>query len=139
MVVERPFPTVKALSCGPRKQHPVLPDIKLMTRNKYETLRLYTPVAIVKSTVTPQELRIDTKNFVIPANTTINPSYPALQTHPRHWGSRSLEWEPKRWIMPDTHSTTDTLHSSNGPEVDLHSLQSEFFVTLPKKTSPFIA
>ncbi|CAD6574401.1 MAG: hypothetical protein ASARMPRED_006689 [Alectoria sarmentosa] len=114
-------------------------NIKIMTRNKYETVRLYTPVAIVKSTTTPQELRIDTKNFVIPANTMIIPSYSALQTHPRHWGPRSLEWEPKRWIMPDTRSTTDTLHSSNGPETESYSLQSETFLDLPKKASPFIA
>ena len=119
--------------------HLVLHNINLMTRNKYETVRLYTPVAILKSTSTTQQLRIGTKIFVIPANTMIIPSYSALQTHPRHWGPSSLEWEPKRWIVPDTHSTTDTLHASAAPKSDSHSLQSETFLALPKKASPFVA
>ncbi|KAL8974704.1 MAG: hypothetical protein Q9197_001073 [Variospora fuerteventurae] len=65
----------------------------------YETVRLYTAVAIAKSTgSSPQSLKIGTETVLIPKNTVIIPNYSALHTHPRYWGDDSLEFEPARWI-----------------------------------------
>lgn len=38
----------------------------------------------------------------------IAPSYGAVQTDPRYWGSDSLIWRPSRWIKPVDTTTTAT-------------------------------
>lgn len=55
----------------------------------------------------------------------IIPSYSAMHTHPRHWGSNSLAWEPSRWIIPAS-------TSSSNPAT-------ETFLEFPKANNPFIA
>ncbi|TVY12897.1 Secologanin synthase [Lachnellula arida] len=93
----------------------------------YETVRLYTPVAIVKTTgPQPRPLKIGEDTYTLPSDTIIIPSYSALHTHPRHWGANSLEWEPSRWITSTPTSNTDTLAS-------------ETFFEFPKAASPFVA
>ncbi|CAJ2511938.1 Uu.00g075630.m01.CDS01 [Anthostomella pinea] len=56
----------------------------------FETMRLYTPVPVIKWTAAqPQTL-----------DSMIAPSYGAVQTDPRYWGPDSLDWKPSRWIVP---------------------------------------
>ncbi|KAF1956845.1 cytochrome P450 [Byssothecium circinans] len=65
-----------------------------------ETLRLYNPLlSIVKSTASqPAPLTIETSPIVIPPHTRVILNLQALQTHPKYWGTDSLEWKPSRWI-----------------------------------------
>ena len=108
-----------------------------LINTQYETIRLYTPVSIVKCTNThPQPLRIGDKTIVIPANTMIIPSYSAMHTHPRYWGSDSLTWQPSRWITSTSSPLTNMSATSNP---DKNPLESESFIPPPKHASPFIA
>ncbi|KAI4287669.1 MAG: hypothetical protein L6R35_003075 [Caloplaca aegaea] len=95
----------------------------------YETVRLYTAVAIAKSTgSSPQSLKIGTNTVLIPKNTVIIPNYSALHTHPRYWGDDSLEFEPTRWI---THTpTTKGSPASSRP--------AEHFKEPTTRNSPFV-
>lgn len=99
---------------------------------QFETVRLYTAVAIAKSTgPIPQPLNIGGKTVIIPKNTMIIPNYSALHTHPRYWGENSLEFEPSRWITSDPKlsgdvATPDAAH------------RAEKFKELPKNNSPFV-
>ncbi|KAL8845792.1 MAG: hypothetical protein Q9221_009069 [Calogaya cf. arnoldii] len=71
----------------------------------FETIRLYTAVAIAKSTgSSPRPLKIGTTTVIIPKNTVVIPNYSALHTHPRYWGNNSLDFEPSRWITSDENS-----------------------------------
>lgn len=64
-----------------------------------ETLRLYTPVPVAKWTAGgTASLDVTGKTIVIPPNTMVIPSYAAVHTEPRYWGSDSLVWRPSRWI-----------------------------------------
>lgn len=94
-------------------------------------MRLYTPVAMVKTTGSqPRSLKINEKSYMLPPHTMIIPSYSALHTHPRHWGSNSLDWEPSRWIT--SNSTSDTPTTSD-------TLAAESFLQFGKAENPFIA
>ncbi|PQE22650.1 cytochrome P450 protein [Rutstroemia sp. NJR-2017a BVV2] len=107
------------------------PRLKRCLAVAYETLRLYTPVAISKSTGSEaRELKVNENTYVLPPDTIIIPSYSALHTHPRHWGSNSLEWEPSRWITTSSSSSITTMTSD---------LEPESFLEFPKGKSPFIA
>lgn len=65
-----------------------------------ETVRLYTPVPVAKWTGgSAQTLQVGDKLVPIPPDTMVIPSYAALHTHPKYWGSDSLEWRPARWIV----------------------------------------
>lgn len=64
-----------------------------------ETIRLYSPVPIAKSTgESDRALTIKGKTFVIPAKTLIIPNHIAVHTHPKFWGDNSLDFYPQRWI-----------------------------------------
>jgi cytochrome P450 len=64
-----------------------------------ETVRLYTPVPVAKWTGSEyRTLNVSGKAITIPPETMVLPSYAALHTHPRFWGSDSLRWRPSRWI-----------------------------------------
>ncbi|KAI0487071.1 cytochrome P450 [Xylaria cf. heliscus] len=64
-----------------------------------ETVRLCTPVPVAKWTeATAQTLQVGDKAINIPGDTMVIPSYTALHTHPKLWGSDSLTWRPDRWI-----------------------------------------
>ncbi|KAL8955874.1 MAG: hypothetical protein Q9193_006423 [Seirophora villosa] len=95
----------------------------------YETVRLYTAVAISKSTgSSPQSLKLGDKTVLIPKNTVIIPNYSALHTHPRYWGDDSLEFEPSRWITRTP--TTDRSPPFSGPV--------EQFKEPSTRNSPFV-
>lgn len=65
-----------------------------------ETLRLYTPVPVAKWTASgTASLNVAGKTIVIPPNTMVIPSYAAVHTEPKYWGSDSLVWRPSRWIQ----------------------------------------
>ena len=99
---------------------------------QFETVRLYTAVAIAKSTgSSPQPLKIGKNTVIIPKNTTVIPNYSALHTHPRYWGKNSLEFEPSRWITSDSQPNGDAYH----PNAALHA---ETFKEPPKSNSPFV-
>ncbi|KAL9098416.1 MAG: hypothetical protein Q9163_005920 [Psora crenata] len=73
----------------------------------YETVRLYTAVAIARSTgSSPQPLTLGTRTVLIPKNTVVRPNHSALHTHPRYWGYNSLEFRPPRWIITDPRFST---------------------------------
>ncbi|KAH8704634.1 cytochrome P450 [Phaeosphaeriaceae sp. PMI808] len=75
------------------------PKLKRTLALLYETIRLYTPVPIAKSTgKSDQTLTIEGKLLVLPANTLVIPNHIAVHTHPKFWGSDSLEYKPSRWI-----------------------------------------
>jgi len=66
-----------------------------------ETLRLYTPVPVAKWTAggtAPLDIAPG-KTIVVPPNTMVIPSYAAVHTEPRYWGSDPLVWRPSRWIQ----------------------------------------
>jgi len=105
----------------------------LTPSRQFETVRLYTAVAIAKSTgSSPQPLKLGTYTVLIPKNTVIIPNYSALHTHPRYWGHDSLEFEPSRWITPDPHisTTSDSQASSSHPV--------EHLKEPPTRNSPFV-
>ncbi|KAL8665298.1 MAG: hypothetical protein Q9202_002349 [Teloschistes flavicans] len=94
----------------------------------FETVRLYTAVAIAKSTgANPQALKLGDREVLIPKNTVIIPNYSALHTHPRYWGHDSLEFEPSRWITSDLRGSQ---HPSFHP--------TEHFKELSTRNSPFV-
>lgn len=65
-----------------------------------ETLRLYTPVPVAKWTAGgTASLDVAGKTIVIPPNTMVIPSYAAVHTELKYWGSDSLVWRPSRWIQ----------------------------------------
>lgn len=66
----------------------------------YETLRLCHPLSQIVKTSGNQARRItlDGKEYVIPPKTSIEINLAALMSHPRHWGSDSLIFDPKRFI-----------------------------------------
>lgn len=45
-------------------------------------------------------LTVNGTEHVIPADYLVVPNLQAVHTHPRYWGSDSLEWRPQRWIVP---------------------------------------
>jgi cytochrome P450 len=66
-----------------------------------ETLRLYTPVPIAKSTGSGPDFKtlvVEGKSIAIPPNTLVIPNHVAIHTHPRYWGDDHMEWNPSRWI-----------------------------------------
>ncbi|KAL8762223.1 MAG: hypothetical protein Q9184_001740 [Pyrenodesmia sp. 2 TL-2023] len=109
----------------------VFPRLPRCLKVVYETVRLYTAVAIAKSTgPNPQCLKLGTESVLIPKNTVIIPNYSALHTHPRYWGDDSLEFEPSRWITASPHaSTTDSSPASHPVE---------HFKEPPTRNSPFV-
>lgn len=67
-------------------------------------MRLYnplpgTPKYTANNAVT---LEINGKSYYIPADVLVVPALQAQHTHPRHWGSDSLDWRPQRWITAST-------------------------------------
>jgi cytochrome P450 len=75
------------------------PKLKRCLSVMLETIRLYTPVPVAKWTdASAQSLEIGDRNFVVPPDTMVIPSYAAVHTDPRHWGSDPLVWRPSRWI-----------------------------------------
>ncbi|KAL9023550.1 MAG: hypothetical protein Q9196_007135, partial [Gyalolechia fulgens] len=100
----------------------------------FETVRLYTAVAIAKTTgPKPQQLKIGTDTVLLPPNTFILPNYSALHTHPRYWGPDSLEFEPSRWVIPDPDvpkTTNDSHPASSHPK--------EHLKEPPIRNSPFV-
>lgn len=74
------------------------PRLKRCLAVMYETLRLYTPVPVAKWTgARTQTLSVGEKTLILPPNTMVIPSYSAVHTDPKHWGSDSLSWRPSRW------------------------------------------
>ena len=69
--------------------------------SKLEVLRLFNPLTgIVKSTgETPVEITISGKRVILPAGIRVILNTEAIHTLPCYWGSDSLEWNPKRWIV----------------------------------------
>ena len=81
------------------------PRLKRCLAVLMETIRLYTPVPIAKSTgKEARPLRVGDKTIVVPGNTLVIPHHVAIHTHPKYWGSDTLEWKPSRWIE----STSDS-------------------------------
>ena len=86
------------------------PRLKRCLTVLYETIRLYTPVPVIKWTADkPQPLVVHGKTYILPPNCMVAPSYGAVQTDPRFWGPDSLEWNPARFIVPKPNGS-----SSNG-------------------------
>jgi cytochrome P450 len=76
------------------------PKLKRTLALLYETIRLYSPVPIAKSTGNSEKpLTVDGKTYIIPAKTLLIPNHIAVHTHPKYWGEDSLEFNPKRWIQ----------------------------------------
>ena len=75
------------------------PRLKRTLALMLETLRLYPPVPIAKSTGTTESvLTVGGKTYVVPANALVIPNHVAVHTHPRIWGRDSLVFDPRRWI-----------------------------------------
>ncbi|KAI4096037.1 MAG: hypothetical protein LQ344_001271 [Seirophora lacunosa] len=107
----------------------VFPRLQRCLAVVYETVRLYTAVAIAKSTgSSPQSLKLGTNTVLIPKNTVVIPNYSALHTHPRYWGDDSLEFEPSRWITRTP--ATDRSQATSRPV--------EHFKEPSTRNSPFV-
>jgi cytochrome P450 len=75
------------------------PRLKRTLAILYETIRLYSPVPIAKSTGrTDQYLVVEGESYFLPRNSLLIPNHVALHTHPKFWGQDSLCWKPQRWI-----------------------------------------
>jgi cytochrome P450 len=77
------------------------PRLKRCLAVLMETLRLYTPVPIAKSTGPGPDFKtliVEGKSIAIPPNTLVIPNHVAVHTHPRYWGDDHMEWNPSRWI-----------------------------------------
>ncbi|KAL8837432.1 MAG: hypothetical protein Q9170_002516 [Blastenia crenularia] len=110
----------------------VFPRLKRCLAVLYETLRLYTPVPIAKSTgQEARVLQVGAKTIIVPANTMLIPSHVAIHTHPKYWGHDCLEWRPSRWIE----STTSAVKS---PSTQTSKVLGTESLVLPQKGS-FIA
>lgn len=104
---------------------------KLRQSPQFETVRLYTAVAIAKTTgSSPQPLKLGASTVLIPKNTTLIPNYSALHTHPRYWGDNSEDFEPSRWI---THATSNDSQVSS-----LSSHPVEHLKEPATRNSPFV-
>lgn len=76
------------------------PRLKRCLAILYETIRLYTPVPVIKWTADEaQALEVSGKTYRLPADCMVAPSYGSVQTDPRFWGSDSLDWNPSRFIV----------------------------------------
>lgn len=73
----------------------------MLTRTKYETLRLYGPVIYTPRYTgeEPQTILLDGKEYTIPADIHVTVNQAALHSLPENWGSDSLVWRPDRWIV----------------------------------------
>lgn len=81
------------------------PKLKRTLALLYETIRLYSPVPIAKSTGnSDKSLTVEGKTFIVPANTLLIPNHIAVHTHPKFWGEDSLKFNPRRWIEPMSES-----------------------------------
>ncbi|KAH9904250.1 cytochrome P450 [Xylariomycetidae sp. FL2044] len=75
------------------------PRLKRCVAVMYETMRLYTPVPVIKWTGNQaQPLQVGEKPVVLPPHSMIAPSYGSVQTDPKYWGTDSLVWRPSRWV-----------------------------------------
>ncbi|KAJ8128844.1 hypothetical protein O1611_g4789 [Lasiodiplodia mahajangana] len=75
------------------------PRLKRCLSILFETMRLYTPVPVIKWTANEsRSVTVGGKSYVLPPHSMIAPSYGSVQTDPRFWGSDSLAWKPSRWI-----------------------------------------
>jgi cytochrome P450 len=84
----------------------------------------------------PRLIKVRNRTYTLPPHTMIIPSYSALQTHPRHLGTNSLDWEPSRWIT----SPNPPPAASKSAGTKLNGiLSSETFLEFPKEHNPFVA
>ncbi|KAI0200589.1 cytochrome P450 [Astrocystis sublimbata] len=75
------------------------PRLKRCLSVLYETMRLYTPVPVIKWTGDhAQTIVVGEQTITLPPQSMIAPSYGAVQTDPRYWGTDSLTWRPSRYI-----------------------------------------
>ncbi|KAI5861437.1 cytochrome P450 [Durotheca rogersii] len=89
------------------------PRLKRCLAVLFETMRLYTPVPVIKWTGDhAQPLTVGDRTIVIPPQCMISPSYGSVQTDPRYWGTDSLVWRPSRWIKAGR---------AGDEEMDLHT------------------
>lgn len=93
---------VRAVHANPQLEWNYAADFPRLVRClavMLETLRLYTPVPVAKWTKAHSTtLKVGDKVAVLPPNTMVIPSYAAVHTDPKIWGSDSLIWRPSRWI-----------------------------------------
>ncbi|KAK7946968.1 uncharacterized protein PG986_011289 [Apiospora aurea] len=84
------------------------PRLKRCLAVMYETMRLYTPVPVLKWTADrSQPVTVHDRTYLLPPHSMIAPSYGAIQTDPRFWGSDSLAWWPSRWIKKTSSSSNE--------------------------------
>lgn len=90
-----------------------------------ESLRICHPLSqLVKTTgPTPQPLKFNGETYIIPAETSVHCSLPALHSHPKYWGTDPLVWNPKQHISVSHEQNTDLF----GAEV-LNADTSEHFM-----------
>ncbi|KAL8982596.1 MAG: hypothetical protein Q9205_002944 [Flavoplaca limonia] len=101
----------------------------------FETVRLYTAVAIAKSTgSSPRTLSLGANTVIIPKNTVVIPNYSALHTHPRYWGDDSLKFEPSRWIVSSSSDPSNKEDLRPSPA----SYPTEYLKEPPNRNSPFV-
>ena len=90
------------------------PKLKRCLAIMYETLRSYGPTASLPKYTNDksQPLTIAGKQYIIPPHVIVHLNQAAVQTHPKYWGPRCLEWLPDRWI--DTNNDIDTMKDPPG-------------------------
>ena len=87
------------------KYEKVFPQLQRTLAVMYETLRIYGPVPSLSKIAVdaPQMLTVNSKDYSIPQGAFVVLNSIAIHTDPKYWGSKPLEWTPKRWI-----DTTET-------------------------------
>ncbi|KAF1959739.1 cytochrome P450 monooxygenase-like protein [Byssothecium circinans] len=82
-----------------------------------ETLRICHPLSqLVKTTnATSQPLKVDGTTYILPPETSIHCSLPALHTHPRYWGSDPMAWNPQHFIQKTKSEVTQATDDSTPP------------------------
>ncbi|KAF2449023.1 cytochrome P450 [Karstenula rhodostoma CBS 690.94] len=79
------------------------PKLKRCMAITLETLRLCHPVSqLIKTTGdTTKAVTINGRHVLLPLHMAIHLNMSAMQTHPDFWGTDSLPWNPRRWIVTD--------------------------------------
>jgi cytochrome P450 len=78
-----------------------------------ESLRLCHPLALLVKTTgpTPQPLKVNGRTYMIPAETAVHCSLPALHTLPKYWGPDPLAWNPAQHISISDQNAKDSFEA----------------------------
>ena len=81
-----------------------------------ETLRIHGSIVMIPKATNsqPQAIMVQSRSYVLPANTFICVNNHALQLDPSVWGDDAEHWRPERWIHSDKHGKEELIEPRKG-------------------------